>query len=114
MPLVSMMFRALLMKCAQIIYPISPRNLQKLQTTFLHKLKLAIENLTLMLQQDHLTNTQWEDAQYKLQKITNFLNQCIEQTCMAKPTLPLPYRVKIQRGFFPQTQKMKTSIEITP
>lgn len=53
----------------RITYPISPKNLQTLQTTFLEKQKLAIKNLTRTLQQDHLTPAQWENAQTTLQEI---------------------------------------------
>ena len=100
----------------RITYPIPPNNLQNLQTIFLDKQNLAIENLTQILQQDHLTTIQWEDAQHKFQEITNSLSQCIEQTCMAPPTPPLPNRVKSQGGFLPRTQqkKMETTTENIP
>ena len=91
----------------RITYPIPPNNLQNLQTTFLDKQNLAIENLTQILQQNHLTITQWEDAQHKFQEITNSLTQCIEQTCMTPPTPPLPNRVKSQGGFLPRTLQKK-------
>ena len=51
----------------RITYPIPPKSLQTLQITFLEKQNLAIENLTKILQQDHLTHTQWENAQTTLQ-----------------------------------------------
>ena len=89
----------------RITYPIPLNSLQNLQITFLDKQNFAIENLTQILQQDILTPTQWEDAQHKLQEITNSLSQCIEQTCMAPPTPPLPNRVKSQVGFLPRTQQ---------
>ena len=91
----------------RITYPIPPNNLQNLQTTFIDKQNLAIENLTQILQQYHLTITKWEDAQHKFQEITNSLSQCIEQTCMAPPNPPLPNRVKSQCGFLPRTQQKK-------
>ena len=91
----------------RITYPIPLNNLQNLQTTFIGKQNIAIENLTQILQKEHLTLTQWEDAQLKLQEITNSLSQCIEQTCMSHPTPPLPNRVKPQGGFLPRTQQNK-------
>ena len=89
----------------RITYPIPPQNLQNLQTTFLDKQNLAIENLTQILLQEQLTPTQWKNTQHKFQEITNSLSQCIEQTCMAPPTPPLPNRVKAQGGFLLRTQQ---------
>ena len=96
----------------RITYPIPPNNLQNLQTTFLDKQNLPIENLTQILQQDYLTLTQWEDAQHKFQEITNSLSQCIEQTCMTPPTPPLPNRVKSQGGFLPRTQQKQSKQQL--
>ena len=87
----------------RITYPIPLTTIQKLQTTFLETQNLAIDNLTTTLLQDTLTHDQWEDAQNKLQEITNILSQCIEDICMTKPTPPLPNRAKIQGGFLPRT-----------
>jgi exonuclease III len=93
----------------RITYPISPNNLQNLQTTFMEKQNLEIANLTQILQQEHLTLTQWEDAQHKLQEIINSLNQCIEQTCMSQPAPPLSNKVKSQARFLPRTQQKNGS-----
>ena len=89
----------------RITYPISPTNLQNLITIFLDKQNLEILNLTNVLQQEKLTPSQWEEAQTTFQKIINSLSSCVEQTCMTKPTPPLPNRAKIQGGFLPRKQQ---------
>ena len=91
----------------RLIYPIPPNNLQNLQTIFLDKQNLAIENLTRLFQNEHLTHTQWEEAQNKLQEINKSLSLCIGQTCMTKPTPPLPNRAKAQGGLLPRIQQKK-------
>ena len=89
----------------RITYTIPSKSLQNLQTTFLEKQNLAIANLTKTLQQEHLTPAQWANAQTTLQEIINSLSECIEHTCMTKPTPPLPNKVKNQGSFLPRTQK---------
>ena len=81
----------------RITYSIPLNNFQNLQTYFKGKQNIAIENLTQILQQEHLTPTQWEDAQLELQEITNSLSQCIEHACISHLTPQLPNRVKLQR-----------------
>lgn len=87
-------------------------SLNNIQTTFLDKQNLAIEDLIQILQQEHLTVTQWEDAQHKLQEITNFLSQCVEQTCISQPTPPLPNMVKSQGLPRTQHKKLKHQLKI--
>jgi len=86
----------------RILNPIPLENLEKFNAKFFEENFIHLDNLTATLvNHDHLTNIQWQEACTSLDDIIGKISQTIKKTYKVAPLPHLTNRTAQQRGFLP-------------
>ena len=86
----------------RILNPIPKEKLEKFRTIFFETHSTQIEELTQFLQNNQLTNEQWQLACTSFHTLTENITTTVLETCTAPPIPTLPTHIAKQGGYLPK------------
>jgi hypothetical protein len=89
-------------KPPRILNSIPQENIEKLKILFFEENSLQINELTIILMNEHLSNNQWKISCTKLDHLIQQISDKTQETCSAPPLPSLTHRTTQQGGFLPR------------
>ena len=86
----------------QIMNPIPQENLEQFKAKFFEENAIQLNNITILLSPNQLTQNQWQSTCSQMDHIIQKIFETIENTCSTSPQLTLTNRISQQGGSLPK------------